>query len=351
LATEPVRLALDCLPDASLLVDEAERIVYANTAYERMSGFDLTPVQGRPLRDFVELDGAMAAPESALCRRRHGGFAPCTATVRPMAGALAGRLRLVRLEENGRRRSLLEELSSGLDIKGEFLARVSHELRTPLTAMQEGIDVVLDGLTGPLNERQIEFLQLARRNAQRLNRLVKDTLEFDSLKRGETPRRRQACSLVRMVRLAASRYEQVECANAPSLWVQADPPRIEDAIGKLVENAVRHSGGGAVRVAMWREGAEAVLEVADSGPGIPQDKLCEVFGEFEQLSVGPGRTVGGVGLGLTIAKLIVEQHGGRIWAESGRSNGCRFYIALKTCPPPAEEFHDDCDASQDPSRR
>ena len=134
--------------------------------------------------------------------------------------------------------------------------------------------------------------------------------------------------------------------DAPGAHDPATAPRFEGDPGDSLLltdlyqlnmlQAYRDAGmtGSAVRCA----GGESTVEVADSGPGIPADKLAEIFGEFEQLSIGPGRTVGGVGLGLTIAKLIVEQHGGRIWAESEPGSGARFYFALKTCLPTAEKL-------------
>jgi signal transduction histidine kinase len=122
------------------------------------------------------------------------------------------------------------------------------------------------------------------------------------------------------------------------LWVEIDATGIRDALEKIVQNALQYSGNSAVRVELSRIGGEALVVVADSGPGIPADKLADIFGEFEQLSVGPGRTVGGVGLGLAIAKLMVEQHGGRIWAESELGRGSRFYVALKLSRPPVEKY-------------
>jgi signal transduction histidine kinase len=330
-------LALDCLPDPSLLIDDAETVLYVNKAYEDLSGFRYDEVSNKPLIELVEPDGATAEASSALCRT-HSGFVSLRATIRPMAGALGGTLRLVRLEQAAVRRSLVDELSAGLDIQGEFLVRVSHELRTPLTAMQEGIDVVLDGLTGPLNDQQVEFLQLARRNMRRLNRLVADTLEYDRLKRNEPSRPLAKADLELLVRGCVDRYESVELTvdpRAERLWAEVAAPCVRDAVEKVIQNAIRH-GGGTVSVALRRKGSEAIIEIADSGRGIPQEKLAEIFGEFEQLSTGPGRTVGGVGLGLTIARLIIAEHGGRIWADSKLGRGSCFFIALKTCPAPTE---------------
>ena len=338
-ALDTFRLALDCLPDASLLIDQAGKVVFANQAYQLLTGYPSSDIEGQPLCELVEPDGATAEPSRALCRSQHG-FLSLSAIIRPLAGDLGKRLRLVRLEESSQRRSLVDELSAGLQLEGEFLARISHELRTPLTAVQEGVDVVLEGLTGPLNERQKEFLQLAKRNVQRLIRLVTDTLEFDRLKRGERSGPRERINLESLIRDCVAQYERaaVICApDARDVWVEAELKRIQDVLDKLLLNAVRHSSNAQIAVSLRCANGGAIVEVADSGPGIPADKLTEIFGEFQQLSTGPGRTVGGVGLGLTIAKLIIEQHGGRIWAESEPGRGSRFCIFLKTCTVSAEE--------------
>ncbi len=329
---EPVRLALDCLPDPSLVANGSDRIAFANKAYERLTGFASAEVEGKALTALLQPgpgDGALATTKSGVPK-------PVRLTSKPMAGQLVGQYRLVRLDEDDTRRSFVEELSAGLDIKGEFLARVSHELRTPLTAMQEGIDIVLDGLTGPLNPRQVEFLELARRNIQRITRLLRDYLELGSLKRGERLRPFQAVDLDRVLRECAGQWEDAEYAPTRPVWVEMDEPLVRDAIDRLVQNAIRHSGS-EVCLALTSERGVATVAVADFGPGIPPDKLETIFEEFEQLSIGHGRTVGGVGLGLPIVKLIIELHGGRVWAESEPGRGACFCFALKTTTPPVEE--------------
>ena len=334
-----VRLALDCLPDPTLVLDVDDMVVAANAAFGRMTGFPSSEFLGVPLSELGEPAGPAGL---ALFRQANGGFAPARVTVRRMAGELGARYRLARLDEEETRRSLVDELSAGLEVKSEFMARVAHELRTPLTALQEGIEVVLEGLTGPLNEQQIEFLELAKRNVLRLSRLVHDTLELGDLKRGDCPRPFRVADLEAIVRQCAQRYEDAHYEPRQPVWILADGLRIRDCVDRLIQNAVRHSGS-RVCVTLLEHDGDAIVAVADSGPGIPPKKLEAIFDEFEQLSVGPGRTVGGVGLGLPIVKLVIEQHGGRIWVNSEPGQGACFYLALKTCPAPAEIPHDHCD--------
>jgi signal transduction histidine kinase len=141
----------------------------------------------------------------------------------------------------------------------------------------------------------------------------------------------------------ADSYPQLRCEAAAPVWARIERPRIREVIERLVQNGLRHSGS-EVSLKLLAAETEATVVVADSGRGIPPDKLEVIFDEFEQLSTGPGRTVGGVGLGLPIVKLIVEQHRGKVWAESQPGRGSRFCFTLKTCPAPVEKSHDNRDA-------
>ena len=152
------------------------------------------------------------------------------------------------------------------------------------------------------------------------------------------------CDLDRLLRESIERYGDADYAAGEPVWVEMDCERIRDVVDRLMQNAIRHSRS-RIRVSLRVTNGKAVVTVADSGPGIPQNKLESIFGEFEQLSLGPGRTVGGVGLGLAIVKLVVERHGGRVWAESEVGKGACFRFSLKTCSPPVEKYHDDREGS------
>jgi signal transduction histidine kinase len=332
-----LRLALDCLPEASLLVDGAGNVLYANAAYYTLAGFPPAYLEGRRLEDFIERDRDCATGDRVLFRRKKSPLLSLRALIRPMAGANERRLQLVTLD-GARPLSSTSREGSGVQIDASFLARVSHELRTPLTAMQEGIDVVLEGFAGPLNERQIEFLELARRNVRRLNRLVTDTFELDNLKRiGGLATK--PVDLRRLVRESAALHPRTTCIpDGPPHWVDVDSARIRDALDRIIHNALQHGAESPVQIEILSREDQATVVVADSGPGIPPDELAYIFGEYEQVSAGPGRTVGGVSLGLAIARLIIERHGGRIWAESELGRGSRFCFSLKVCPSPVEEI-------------
>ena len=223
-------------------------------------------------------------------------------------------------------------------LSSEIVAKVSHEFRTPLTAIQESVDIVLDGLAGPLDPRQVEFLALARRNVERLKKLVDDLLDLSSLQGGLVPLRVMDADLRAVTRMAVESRRTLGQTvaldlglDSRPLMVRMDPERMRQVILRLLDNVAVHCGSPAL-VRLWREGDEAVIEVADSGPGIPESQLAKIFEAFSQLSEGPGRKVGGAGLGLTLAKRFVERQGGRLWVQSRPGQGARFFIALKATP-------------------
>lgn len=219
--------------------------------------------------------------------------------------------------------------------RSEIVAKLSHEFRTPLTAIQESVDILLDGLAGPLQPRQLEFLTLARRNVSRLKKLIDDLLDLSSLQKGSIPLRMVEADLWTIARLAVEARQALgqpitlERTCEPRLTAAlVDPERTRQVVLRLLENVAVHSGCEA-RVRVSRAGDEVVVEVADAGPGIPEDKIASIFEAFSQLSTGPGRKVGGAGLGLTLAKHFIERQGGRLWLQSRPGDGTRFFVALK----------------------
>jgi signal transduction histidine kinase len=229
-------------------------------------------------------------------------------------------------------------------VKSEFTSMVSHELRTPLTAIKEAIDIVEDETAGPINKNQADFMQLAKRNVDRLHRLINDTLDFSKLERGEFCLRVGSHDLNALTReivmqqqLAAQKQGfQLEMSADETLDdLQIDPDRISQVLANLIGNAIRYCERGWIEVSTRRQDDEAIVKIQDTGPGIPSEDLKHIFEAFVQLSTGPGRRVGGTGLGLAICKQIVELHGGRIWVESEVGRGSAFYFALPLRAGPA----------------
>jgi signal transduction histidine kinase/integral membrane sensor domain MASE1/ActR/RegA family two-component response regulator len=227
--------------------------------------------------------------------------------------------------------------------KDAFLAMLSHELRNPLGAIASAAHVLRrssagDGASAPARaviERQIEHLR----------RLVDDLLDVSRVLSGKIVLQRRPLDLSVVVEqtvqvLAESgRHARHRVAlQAAPVWVTADPVRIEQVVTNLLENALKYTpAGGAIDLALRRDGGLAVLSVQDSGVGIPAPLLPRVFDLFVQGEQPLQRSAGGLGIGLTLVKRIVELHGGAVAAASdGPGRGSCFTVRLPvTAPPPA----------------
>lgn len=233
----------------------------------------------------------------------------------------------------------LQELD---DMKGEFLAHVSHELRTPMASIQEGTHLLLDEIPGPLSEEQRTTLRIMADSTRRLINLISTILDLSKMDAGmmeyriiPTDLKRVADISVNKIRLLADAKHVQLVVEAPAqrVWVKADALRIEQVLDNLLSNALKFSPeGGIVKALMKPDLKAGVLEVSvsDMGPGIPADELPHIFERFYQGSNKSKYSTPGSGLGLALAKKVVEAHGGRIWIESevGKGTTVRFILRL-----------------------
>jgi len=232
-----------------------------------------------------------------------------------------------------------EKLKQMYVIKSEFTSMVSHELRTPLTAIKEGIAIVLDGSAGQVNDQQKEFLEMAKKNVDRLKRLIDDVLDFSKLesKRLEFKMRQSNINEVikdvektqRVVAEAKSLYLKTELEPDMPL-IEFDPDRINQVLANLVSNAIKFTETGGVTISSTKDESQNVIEVCvrDTGGGMREEDLPKLFQKFQQLGGLNQRKTGGTGLGLAISKEIIEQHRGHIWAESEYGKGSAFEFTL-----------------------
>ncbi len=231
----------------------------------------------------------------------------------------------------------LQELD---ELKSEFLAHISHELRTPLASIREGTHLLLDEIPGPLSPAQRQTLQIIADSSQRLIHLISTLLDLSKIEAGMMPyqiiptdlRRVAENSVAKMRLLADSRHIQV-LVDTPglALWAPADAARMEQVLDNLLSNAVKFSSeGGTISLRMVASPQDKIakVSVSDSGPGIPADELAHIFERFYQGRRQHKTVVAGSGLGLALAKKIVEAHQGKIWAESELGKGATFYVTL-----------------------
>jgi two-component system sensor histidine kinase GlrK len=233
----------------------------------------------------------------------------------------------------------LQELD---DMKEEFLAHVSHELRTPMASIQEGTHLLLDEIPGPLSQEQRTTLRIMADSSRRLITLISTILDLSKMNAGmmeyrivPTDIKRVADMSVKKVQLLADAKHVQLLLEGPAqqVWVKADVFRIEQVLDNLLSNALKFSSeGGIVKVVMKPDLNSGTLEVSvsDGGPGIQAEDLPYIFERFYQGRTKAKQAAPGSGLGLALAKNVVEAHGGRIWIESEAKKGTtvRFVLLL-----------------------
>jgi signal transduction histidine kinase len=226
-------------------------------------------------------------------------------------------------------------------LKDDFVATVSHELRTPLTSMMGFLEMIREEEAGHLTEEQKRFLSIVYRSSERLQRLVGDLLfvarldasglqlHFDEVQIDGV----LAECVESSAALARSREIELhsEHGDVPPVW--ADRERLAQLVANLVSNAIKFTpAGGRVSTRAFVEDGNAVIEVEDTGIGIPEAEHEQLFQRFFRASSASQRHIAGVGLGLSIVRAIVEAHGGAIEFASRQGAGTTFRVRLPLDP-------------------
>ena len=230
-----------------------------------------------------------------------------------------------------------EKLKETMELKSQFISTVSHELQTPLTNMKEGIGIVLDEVAGEINDEQRNFLDIAKRNVDRLARLINGVLDFQKLEAGRMKFNMQENDVTKVVEdayhtvLTFAKKRGVELSlelegNLPRAIFDSD--KIIQVLTNLISNAIKFTPEkGQVTVCVQHQSEDLVIRVSDTGMGIPKEALPKVFDRFYRVH-RPGKQIQGTGLGLAIVKRIVMMHGGRIEVESEMDQGTSFTVFL-----------------------
>ena len=226
-----------------------------------------------------------------------------------------------------------EKTENSLDL----ILLIAHEIRAPLGIVKESIALVVDKVLGKTNEKQQHVLLTARRNVDRIDRVVMSLVDFYKLESGRMELQKERMDLMAVVRQTLGSFQatadsqNVELkAVSPreSVEINADKQRIASVLGHLVGNAVKFTSAGRVTVRLGESNGSVECTVEDTGVGIPEENMPKLFGKFQQLGWVPGGGEKGMGLGLAISKGIVELHGGGIRAESKPGKGSAFHFTL-----------------------
>jgi signal transduction histidine kinase len=240
----------------------------------------------------------------------------------------------------------LSELRNQEALKTQFLSNISHDLRTPLTAVITHAEILRDGLLGPLNERQLESIGGIISGGRQLLEQVGEILTYARGAANQLTITRTAFDFADVMAQLAALNDALVSRKGLTLAtdvqpdlppLHADREKITHVVGNLLGNAIDftpHGGRVWVRahVAEHDGMQECVVEVGDTGIGISAEHHDLVFREFAQVDASASRRHHGTGLGLTIARKLVELHGGRIWLESELGAGSRFYFTIPYLP-------------------
>ncbi len=254
-------------------------------------------------------------------------------------------------EELGRRSAaaleharLFRQARKAVQLREDFLAIAAHELRTPLTPLK----ILLGSLEARLvkgGSPPLSLVRRAQRSVGRLTALVNDLLDVTQLEQGRLELHPEPVSLGELLGEMVEDYQEGDPAHRfqtagldQSLHVRADPGRIVQVVANLLDNAIKYSpAGSVVRVSLWQQGQDAVFSVSDQGIGVPASQQVEIFGRFSKATTAPITRYGGLGLGLSICKSVVERHGGRIWVDSVEGQGTTLYVSLPLATGAADQ--------------
>ena len=317
------------------LIDAGGRIVRANQRLAEL--LDQTFVEtGRPFREFARApelaevmeiarrDGVVVERELRLWTR---GLRTVRASATPLDGP-EGRAILLVLHD-------LSEAERLNRVRQDFVANVSHELRTPLTSVRGYAETLLDGGLDDLEHRE-GFVRIIRDQTERLQALVDDLLSLSELERPGAELRVSHFDLWEPVERQVAAFRDragrahlaLRVERGPAVEVTADRARLEQVVANLLDNAIKYTERGGVRVRVGGDALRAWCEVEDTGAGIPLEDQGRVFERFYRVDKARSREKGGTGLGLSIVKHIVSLHGGEVSLQSKPGAGSTFRFEI-----------------------
>lgn len=348
-AQHAAQSAIDSIPDPVIVFDTAGGILNVNHAAETLLGTEAESGETEPLgrvepavREVIQavrghvLSGKGAyVPKDfgeAVCIQASDGeryLLPRATPVYGEQGAIQGATVIL---------SDVTRLRRFDELKNDLVATVAHEFRTPLTSLRMAVHLCLEEVVGPLTEKQADLLHAAREDCERLQSIINDLLDLARLQAGRIEMRKLPLSIQNLVEESIAEQRGVAEPRRVTLTAEvsplapekmlADRERLGLVFANLVGNAIRHTPEGGtvtVRVLDATSDAKVRFEVQDTGEGIPIEYQREIFHKFFRV---PGRASGGAGLGLSIAKEIVEAHGGTIGVRSQPGQGSTFSFTL-----------------------
>ena len=353
------QLILESAGEGIIGIDPRYRITFANDAGERILGYesgelvgqdvfnvlhptraDGTPVpqSETPIFDAMVEGGSRSQAEGTFWRKDGSSF-PVQYVGAPIRGSNSISGAVITFQDVTQRREIER-------MKNEFISVVSHELRTPLTSIRGALGLLAGGKLGEFPEKAQRMLDIAVTNTDRLVRLINDILDIERIDSGRAAMQKREIEVGELMTQAGDVMRPMAEKNGVILEVNpvkaratVDPDRMIQTFTNLISNAIKFSPAGGRVILSGRTSPDALhIEVVDQGRGIPRDKLESIFERFQQVDATDSREKGGTGLGLAICRTIIQQHGGKIWAESMPGEGSVFHIELPLSQPATETY-------------
>ncbi len=345
-AEQQAQAVIDSLPDPVLVFDPGDHLIAVNRATETSLRVHVSDETTEPLAPAPPEVRALIERVRAHVMAGRGSYQskgleealrttlgdqeafllPRATAVSTEGGAIIG---VAILLQDVTRLMRFDELKSNL------VATVAHEFRTPLTSLRMALHLCLEQVVGPITEKQADLLYVARQDTERLQQIVDDLLDLSRIQSGRIELHQRPVDAASIARDAAQAFRapaegkgiDLRLELLPSLGtVVADPERIDLAFANLVGNAVKYTpAGGRIAISAERRDGVVRYNVTDNGPGVPPELRVAIFEKFFRR---PGATTPGAGLGLFIAKEIVEAHGGKIGVEGEPGAGSTFWFEL-----------------------
>lgn len=316
-----------------MVVSDVTREHHFSKRVDQATGFKTRSIACVPLRVRDELKGVIE-----VVSKRVGSFSDKDLDMlTAIAGPVAIMIDHARLIDEVK--GLHEKLEKAGRVKAEFLATMTHELRTPINIVMGNLDILLGGFLGELNNRQKESLKTAMRNSGEALNLVTSLLDLSRIEAGQVVVRVEEFSLEDVWKelemlfhtgLSGKEVELCWQVKTPLPGLKTDKIKIKEILSNIVFNAVKFTDRGTIEVSVSSvEGGEQIeVEVKDTGVGIPEDFLPFIFEPFRQAEGSFTRSHGGVGLGLSIAKRLLNLLHGRVEVESEVGKGSTFRITI-----------------------
>lgn len=332
------QVIFDSMVEGLLLLDERGRVQLANRAFTVLFGLT-ADIRGRTIMEAFRLHELADLVRSLDTQKQVLGFE--MKLPGPEERWLQINAAVILNDQACRQGTVLvfhdlTRLKQLENARKDFVANVSHELRTPLSLIKGYVETLLDGARDN-PETATRFLQTIDRNAERLKRLIEDLLTISELESGRVQLKLQPVALAPVVAQVLADFKGRAAAKsvtlvnqAPDLPVRADPDRLEQVLGNLVDNAIKygHTNGTVTVGGRALNGGQVEVFIRDDGPGIPPEALERVFERFYRVDKARSREQGGTGLGLAIVKHLVQSHGGKVWASSEVGRGATFCFTI-----------------------